>query len=369
MKSAGKRSSNSSSPSNGWWNCANGIEPESNQASITSGDAPHLRRRSARTSSTTSSMIRAVQVVGNLAAALAQVGDRAGAEALLAVGRLRTPRSAAACPSSARARAPSPDVSLQPLAEAAVLDVLRCQPIRSFSASIRSRTSVVRHVPARLRVVEQRRVAAPAVRIGVLVALGAEQPPALSQRLDDVGVGLLDGAPGEVGDALVEGAVGRTGFWSVIPYCSPSRKSSSPKAIAVWTRPVPSSVVTKSASSTRVAARAVVGDVGERRLVGGRRRAPSPGSAPAPRRPRRAPRSTRAAADDEHLVGAGGPRAHVLDLGADGDRGVRDQRPRASSSRRAASRPAGAATRGSRRSAPARAIGSFTYTDGSSTSL
>ena len=42
----------------------------------------------------------------------------------------------------------------------------------------------------------------------------------------------------------------RTGFWSVIPYRSPSAKSSSPKAIAVWTRPVPSSVVTKSASST-----------------------------------------------------------------------------------------------------------------------
>ena len=30
-----------------------------------------------------------------------------------------------------------------------------------------------------------------------------------------------------------------TGFWSVIPYCSPSRKSSSPKAIAVCTIPVP----------------------------------------------------------------------------------------------------------------------------------
>ena len=43
---------------------------------------------------------------------------------------------------------------------------------------------------------------------------------------------------------------GFTGFWSVMPYCSPRRKSSSPKAIAVWTRPVPSSVVTKSASRT-----------------------------------------------------------------------------------------------------------------------
>jgi hypothetical protein len=42
---------------------------------------------------------------------------------------------------------------------------------------------------------------------------------------------------------------GSTGFWSLIPYCSPRRKSSSPKAMAVWTIPVPSVVVTKSAET------------------------------------------------------------------------------------------------------------------------
>ncbi len=43
---------------------------------------------------------------------------------------------------------------------------------------------------------------------------------------------------------------GLTGFCSVMPNRSPSAKSSSPKASAVWTMPVPSSVVTKSAGST-----------------------------------------------------------------------------------------------------------------------
>ena len=52
--------------------------------------------------------IWAVQVLGHLAAgALAQLGDRAGAEAAVAVLAARTPRSAAASPSSGRGRAPS----------------------------------------------------------------------------------------------------------------------------------------------------------------------------------------------------------------------------------------------------------------------
>jgi hypothetical protein len=37
MKSAGKRLSKTSPFSNGWCHCATGMEPESNQASITSG--------------------------------------------------------------------------------------------------------------------------------------------------------------------------------------------------------------------------------------------------------------------------------------------------------------------------------------------
>src|SRR5689334_2628518 len=62
------------------------------------------------------------------------------------------------------------------------------------------------HVPARLRVVEKRRVAAPAMRIRVQVSLRPEQPAPLIERADDVRIGLLDEPPREVGDALVEAA-------------------------------------------------------------------------------------------------------------------------------------------------------------------
>ena len=113
---------------------------------------------------------------------------------------------------------------------------------------------------------------------------------------------------------------GRTGFWSVIPCCSPSRKSSSPKASAVWTRPVPSSVVTKSRGQDRVAQRAEVLalDEAEGRLVAGplERSAGEGGElgpALAEYSVRQRPR------DHDDLVGAGGLGAHVLDLGTGGD--------------------------------------------------
>ena len=210
-----------------------------------------------------------VQVVGHLAAALAQVGHRPGAEALLAVGRRALPDRQRRAP-VALARERPVDVVLEPLAEAAVLDVLRMpvdllvggqQPV----ADLRGRD-----VPARLRVVEERRVAAPAVRVGVEEGLGAEQAAALLERLDDVGVGLLDEAARRspvTRSSKVPSAL--TGFCSLIPYCSPRRKSSSPKAIAVWTSPVPSSVRDEVGLQHGVAAGAVVGDVVERRLVGG----------------------------------------------------------------------------------------------------
>ena len=45
------------------------------------------------------------------------------------------------------------------------------------------------------------------MRVGVLVLLGAQQPAARAQVLDEVGVGVLDEAPGVLADALVVGAV------------------------------------------------------------------------------------------------------------------------------------------------------------------
>ena len=89
------------------------------------------------------------------------------------------------------------DVAAQPVAEAPVLDVRRVPvDLRRCSASRRSRSVRGRDVPGRLGVVEQRRAAAPAVRVGVLVLLGAQQPAARAQVLDEVRVGVLDEAPG-----------------------------------------------------------------------------------------------------------------------------------------------------------------------------
>jgi hypothetical protein len=68
-----------------------------------------------------------------------------------------------------------------------------------------------RDVPRALGVVDERVARAPAVRVGVLDGLGAQQPPTGAQVLDEVGVGVLDLAPGVRADALVVGAVGEDG--------------------------------------------------------------------------------------------------------------------------------------------------------------
>ena len=65
-----------------------------------------------------------------------------------------------------------------------------------------------RDVPRALGVVDERVARAPAVRVGVLDRLGAQQPPAGAEVLDEVGVGVLDLAPGVRPDALVVGPVG-----------------------------------------------------------------------------------------------------------------------------------------------------------------
>ena len=78
------------------------------------------------------------------------------------------------------------DVALQPVAEAPVLDVLGV-PVDGLVGGQQAVLDLAGgDVPGGLGVVEQRRVAAPAVRIGVLVALGAQQPVAPAQVLDQV---------------------------------------------------------------------------------------------------------------------------------------------------------------------------------------
>src|SRR3954447_475058 len=77
------------------------------------------------------------------------------------------------------------DVALEPVAEAPVLDVLGVPVDALVLAQHRVAHGGGLHVPARLRVVEERSTAAPAVRVGVLVGDVLEQPAGLAQSFDD----------------------------------------------------------------------------------------------------------------------------------------------------------------------------------------
>ena len=84
------------------------------------------------------------------------------------------------------------DVVRQPLAEAPFLDVLRhpVDPIVVGDELVFERGGL--DVPRRARVVEQRRVAAPAERVGVLVDPLLQHQPAVGQILLDQRIGFLD---------------------------------------------------------------------------------------------------------------------------------------------------------------------------------
>ena len=138
--------------------------------------------------------VGAVQVLGDLAAgALAQLGDRAGAEAAVAVLAGALPDRQRRPPVAIAGERPV-DVVLEPFAEAAVLDVLGVPADRLVVGEHPVAGLGGAHVPARLRVVEERRAAAPAVRVGVLVDLLAEEQAAALEVGDQRGghLGVLD---------------------------------------------------------------------------------------------------------------------------------------------------------------------------------
>src|SRR4051812_44355237 len=112
-----------------------------------------------------------MEVVRDLSATLAQVVDRAGAVALVAVVGGALPDRQRRAP-VALARERPVLVSLEPFAESPVLDVLGV-PADLLVLGQHPVAHVGRSdVPARLRVVEERRAAAPAMGVGVLVGLG-----------------------------------------------------------------------------------------------------------------------------------------------------------------------------------------------------
>ena len=200
-----------------------------------------------------------------------------------------------------------------------------CQSIVSLAASSSSLTLRRAHVPVRLGVVDQRRVAAPAVRVGVLVLAGAEQPPGLAQRLDDVSVGFAHVHPGERAGALVEAAVR-------------SHRVVDRQAVLLGEAEVvlaeggagvhhAGAVLDRDevAGEDGVALLAVVGDVGEGRLVAqAEQRGPGHALLDLGRLAEH-PLHQRLGQDQALVAEAG---AHVGDVGIDGDRGVRHERPR-----------------------------------------
>ena len=229
--------------------------------------------------------------------------------------------------------------------------------MRSLLASSCSRDVGGLHVPARLRVVEQRRIAAPAVRIGVQVGLGAQQPAVSLQRRDDVGVGLLDEAPGEVGDSTIETAAGVDRVLQRDPVLLSEPEVVLAEGDRGVHEPGPLLGGDEVGQQHRVAAGAVVGDVVEGRLVRSVRRGPCRGSERSPRPLLRAPSRPERWPSPRPLRPAAPART----------RSPARRRPRrwrsasrGSSSRPAAGRRAAAGSPGSRRSGAGSRIGSFT---------
>ena len=100
------------------------------------------------------------------------------------------------------------DVVVEPVAVATPLDRLRV-PVGALVLPEEIVLDGGRlDVPGRLRVVDERRVASPAVRVGVLVAHVLGEQAASAQVIDQHVVGLLEEHPADEGEVCFEGAVG-----------------------------------------------------------------------------------------------------------------------------------------------------------------
>ena len=263
--------------------------------------------------------VRPVRVLEPDAAELLELGERADRHRLAGLVAPDGQRGAPV----ALARDRPVDVVLQPLAHAAVLDVLRVPVDRLVGGQQAVAQRRGADVPGRLGVVEQRRPAAPAVRVRVQVGLLLEEPPALAQVVDDAAVGVLDPLAGEPAHALLEGAVELDRVDDGDPLLLPDPEV----VLAERDRGVDHAGAVLGADEVGrhdgVALRAelVGGDEVERRLVAGAEHVAA----------------VEAVGDlgalAEHRLGARlGDHvavlgAHVREVGRDGERGVGEQRP------------------------------------------
>ncbi len=223
------------------------VEPDIDQL----GDALHLARLAAlRAGKLDLVDIRPVQVQARKVTPgqLGKLGDRANRN--LVVAALALPDRQRRAPVALATQRPI-DVVLQPVAKAPVLDVPR-HPVDLLVQLDQAVFELAgADVPGAAGIVQQRRVAAPAEGVGVGVGAGAEEQAARLQVLDDQRVGVFDELPAPGAHLGDEGAViGRPSSGPAGRIPSAACISSAPKAGAMCTRPVPSSVVTKSSSTT-----------------------------------------------------------------------------------------------------------------------
>ena len=132
----------------------------------------------------------------------AELGERSDADHLRGVGVVAPDRQRGAPVPVARER--PVDVVLEPPAVAAVLDVRRVpvRPLVLLDQAVADLGGA--DEPRGQRVVDQRRVAAPAVRIRVLVGLGAPQHAARAELVDQRRVRALEEHPADQRDVGVE---------------------------------------------------------------------------------------------------------------------------------------------------------------------
>ncbi len=174
---------------------------------------------------------------------LAQLGDGADHDVVVLVGVVDPDRDRRA-PVAHPADGPV-DVAFEPLPEPAFADALGLpvnRPVQLDEPVFDGRRA---DEPALDGILHERRALPPVVRVVVEVGVLAKEQPARREVADDRAVGVFEPQPADHVEPVGSNVPSeRIGLSRPRPCFCPVLKSSAPKAGAVWTMPVPSSVVT-----------------------------------------------------------------------------------------------------------------------------